>query len=46
MLPRKGKNKMKENIDDDLDAMLEYYGMVDHSEDEMTENGVSWSDFI
>ena len=33
-------------IDDDLEDMMEYYGLVDRSEDAMIENGVSWSDFI
>ncbi len=34
------------SIDDDVEDMLEFYGMIDRSNDEMQENGVSWSDFI
>ena len=35
------------NIDDDLDAMLDSYGMLgDRMEREMHDHGVSWSDFI
>lgn len=33
-------------INDELDAMLEYYYPTDAMEDAMRENGVSWSDFI
>lgn len=38
--------EIQQNIDDDLEEMLEYYGYIDHEEDEMRMNGVSWSDFI
>lgn len=35
------------NIDEDLDFMLDSYGLLgDDMEIEMHENGVSWSDFI
>jgi hypothetical protein len=36
----------KQMIDDELEDMERYYGLLDDDYDEMRENGVSWSDFI
>ncbi len=36
----------KQMIDDELQDMEKYYGLLDDEYDEMRENGVSWSDFI
>ena len=36
----------KQMIDDELEDMERYYGLLDDEHDEMWEHGVSWSDFI